>query len=298
MIHGEHSDNKAAQVTFTSETWNHIQQELEQHFSEKRILGWYHTHPGFGIFLSAMDMFIHENFFNQSDQLALVYDPIQHEDGLFVWHNGQAERYQYLVNEDTGLSSQREAVTAKPRLTAAAHQEDHDLPTKLRQIERWNYFLGWSLLATLIFAIAWPFMFAWLDLSAFIRNPSGDMKSEKSSPVDVPGQPHQTAVDEFNNKQSRERDPFTGEIILSPTTPSTEESEPQFKSPNIPGNSNPTEIQQVPKLPVPQIKPLLEEKTKGEKEKLDYNNALSPIETSSKGRKVEPQDGPAANRQE
>ena len=226
MIQGEHSDSKVAQVTFTSETWNHIQQELDQHFSEKRILGWYHTHPGFGIFLSAMDMFIHENFFNQSDQLALVYDPIKSEDGLFVWHNGQAERYQYLVEEDAGPSSQSASIPAKPRLTAAASEEDHDLPTRLRRIERWNSVLGWGLLATLGFAIAWP------DLSVFIRNPSEDMKAEESLPADLPWIPRD-AGDEIRERR-RPRDPLPDEIASPPSTPSPEDLEPQLGSPDIP----------------------------------------------------------------
>ena len=189
MIQGEHSDNKVAQVTFTSETWNHIQDEMDQHFSGQRILGWYHTHPGFGIFLSAMDMFIHENFFNESHQLALVYDPVKGEDGLFVWRKGKAELHQYLVEEDAstieGRSGKKEATT-KPRLTAAAGVDGVDMPTRLRRVERRTGLLEWCIIATAVFAVVWPFLFAWFDLFAFIRPPSPGAGSSESVPVDSP----------------------------------------------------------------------------------------------------------------
>ena len=91
-IRGRHSDSKTAQVTFTGETWNHIHNELDREHPELQILGWYHTHPGFGIFLSGMDLFIHENYFSGEHQLAFVYDPIGGDEGLFVWRNGKAVR--------------------------------------------------------------------------------------------------------------------------------------------------------------------------------------------------------------
>jgi proteasome lid subunit RPN8/RPN11 len=38
------------------------------------MVGWYHTHPDWGVFLSSMDMFICDNFFNKLD-VAYVIDP-------------------------------------------------------------------------------------------------------------------------------------------------------------------------------------------------------------------------------
>jgi proteasome lid subunit RPN8/RPN11 len=49
------------------------------------IVGWYHTHPGFGIFLSGMDQFIHQNFFIQLWHVALVLDPVARRSGFFCW---------------------------------------------------------------------------------------------------------------------------------------------------------------------------------------------------------------------
>ena len=99
-IKGEHSGNSAAQVTFTAETWTHIQAIMEQEHPDRRIVGWYHTHPGFGIFLSDMDLFIHGNFFNLPWQIAFVYDPHSGEEGLFIWQQGKTERVPFYFDED------------------------------------------------------------------------------------------------------------------------------------------------------------------------------------------------------
>lgn|GEM_PF-1510889 len=88
-IRGEGADNKGAQVTFTHSTWDFIHTEMEKKYSGKKIVGWYHTHPGFGIFLSSMDKFIHEYFFNQAFQIAMVHDPLSHKEGVFAWVDGK-----------------------------------------------------------------------------------------------------------------------------------------------------------------------------------------------------------------
>jgi proteasome lid subunit RPN8/RPN11 len=87
-IRGVETKNEGAQVTFTHQTWEHIHQQMEKKYSGFRIVGWYHTHPGFGIFLSDMDKFIQEYFFNQAFQVAMVVDPISGKEGVFAWKGG------------------------------------------------------------------------------------------------------------------------------------------------------------------------------------------------------------------
>lgn len=99
-IPGDKAKNKNAQVTFTSETWNGINKKMESDHKSEKIVGWYHTHPGFGVFLSGMDLFIQDNFFNLPWQVAHVYDPINEEDGLFLWKAGKSERGEFLIEED------------------------------------------------------------------------------------------------------------------------------------------------------------------------------------------------------
>lgn len=75
-----------AHVTFTHDTWEEIWHEMDQHFPEKRILGWYHSHPGMGVFFSGADMFVHSSFFSRFWQVALVCDPLKDTAGFLQWH--------------------------------------------------------------------------------------------------------------------------------------------------------------------------------------------------------------------
>jgi hypothetical protein len=59
---------------------------------DARIVGWYHSHPGFGVFLSDHDTFIHNNFFSSPQQVAWVYDPHSDEEGCFGWDGDRLKR--------------------------------------------------------------------------------------------------------------------------------------------------------------------------------------------------------------
>ena len=86
------ADEQKATLTFTQEAWAHVHQVLEAEFpADEQIVGWYHSHPSFGIFLSGHDLFIHENFFNASSQIAVVVDPINCREGAFGWRDGKLE---------------------------------------------------------------------------------------------------------------------------------------------------------------------------------------------------------------
>lgn len=87
-----HAEEKGAELTFTHATWDHIHKEMDAKHPDKRVVGWYHTHPGFGIFLSDRDQFIHKGFFNLPFQVAFVYDPKSREHGVFTWHDNEVWR--------------------------------------------------------------------------------------------------------------------------------------------------------------------------------------------------------------
>ena len=88
-IRGEGAKTQFAEVTFTHETWAKINTEMDTKFAALQIVGWYHTHPDFGIFLSDRDRFIQEHFFSGPGQIAHVIDPIRKIEGVFVWRKNQ-----------------------------------------------------------------------------------------------------------------------------------------------------------------------------------------------------------------
>ena len=46
------------------------------------VIGWYHTHPGKGIFFSENDVLIHETFYRETANVALILDPVMEIDPL------------------------------------------------------------------------------------------------------------------------------------------------------------------------------------------------------------------------
>lgn len=88
VIEGEDTKNYGAQVTLTHQAWQHIYGIFDKQYSDRKIVGWYHTHPGFGVFLSKMDMFIQENYFNAPFHVAVVIETKRKEEGCFAWVRG------------------------------------------------------------------------------------------------------------------------------------------------------------------------------------------------------------------
>ena len=88
-LEAKHFENTQASFTYTHDSWGEITRERDEKHPELDIVGWYHTHPDFGIFLSSHDLFIHHNFFDQPLQVAYVVDPIRHDRGFFHWRDGR-----------------------------------------------------------------------------------------------------------------------------------------------------------------------------------------------------------------
>ncbi|MCF0132968.1 MAG: LysM peptidoglycan-binding domain-containing protein [Blautia sp.] len=104
FIEARYTDASASTLTFTHETWDYVHKEQDAKYPDKKIVGWQHTHPSYGIFLSNYDLFIHENFFNLPFQVAYVIDPIQNLRGFFQWKNGKIEKLKgYYIYDDLGV---------------------------------------------------------------------------------------------------------------------------------------------------------------------------------------------------
>jgi proteasome lid subunit RPN8/RPN11 len=121
-IRGNGAAGRNAQVTFTGETWAHINHLMDTQFRKERIVGWYHTHPGFGIFLSEMDLFIQENFFGEPWQIAYVDDPKGGDRGVFVWEKGATARRAHLTEPPPAAAPAAAAAQATDQVAAAARE--------------------------------------------------------------------------------------------------------------------------------------------------------------------------------
>jgi len=88
-ILGKGASGGGAHVTFTQDAWKYIFEIKDAEYPNLSIVGWYHSHPGFGIFLSDYDLFIHQNFFGAPHQIAWVFDPHSDEEGCFGWRENK-----------------------------------------------------------------------------------------------------------------------------------------------------------------------------------------------------------------
>lgn len=91
-IIAKHTIMQGASVTYTPESWRYMNDVLAHRYPQETavMVGWYHTHPGFGIFLSGMDKFIHQNFFTQIWHVAYVLDPQARKSGFFCWDRAKS----------------------------------------------------------------------------------------------------------------------------------------------------------------------------------------------------------------
>ncbi len=102
-LEAKHYANTQASFTYTHDSWEEITRERDARFPQYDIVGWYHTHPNFGIFLSHHDLFIHHNFFSQALQVAYVVDPINQTRGFFQWRDGgMVQVAGYYLTADRG----------------------------------------------------------------------------------------------------------------------------------------------------------------------------------------------------
>jgi proteasome lid subunit RPN8/RPN11 len=100
-LEAKHYANSQASFTYTHDSWEEITRQRDLQFPKYDIVGWYHTHPSFGIFLSHHDLFIHQHFFAQPLQVAYVVDPINQTRGFFQWRDGgMAQVTGYYVTAD------------------------------------------------------------------------------------------------------------------------------------------------------------------------------------------------------
>ncbi|GAB4441348.1 MAG: hypothetical protein OHK0015_38540 [Chloroflexi bacterium OHK40] len=91
-LEANHTAASPGSLTFTLATWLDLLPRRRRR-AEAAVLGWYHSHPGHGIFLSRSDMHIQRNFFHSAPwYIALVVDPASERWGVFGWSGDEVVR--------------------------------------------------------------------------------------------------------------------------------------------------------------------------------------------------------------
>lgn len=121
FVEAKYCEGTPTTLTFTHQTWEYVHQEIDKKYKNKKIVGWIHTHPDFGIFLSEYDKFIHQNFFTEDYQVAYVVDPIQKIEGFYFWINGNIEKCKgFYIYDKTGTQISVDAVKDEEETAPAA----------------------------------------------------------------------------------------------------------------------------------------------------------------------------------
>ncbi|NUN11075.1 Mov34/MPN/PAD-1 family protein [Candidatus Micrarchaeota archaeon] len=71
--------------------------ELSPKLSDKIIVGWIHSHPSYGCFLSSTDVRTQQAFFNEDYNFAFVIDPVQNDYRAFRVKNGRYYEVSFAV---------------------------------------------------------------------------------------------------------------------------------------------------------------------------------------------------------
>ncbi len=110
------AEERQASITFTHRTWEHVTTVKETQYPDLRIVGWFHTHPGYSVFLSGYDLFIHRNFFDLPWQVAFVIDPVHNDRGFFGWKGEEIARLPgYVVKGEAAEPVAAEGERAAPQ---------------------------------------------------------------------------------------------------------------------------------------------------------------------------------------
>lgn len=75
---------------------------IQDNYPELMLVGWFHTHPGHGLFLSKPDLRIHDSFFKEPYQLAMEIDTLtpQFEAAFFTrMNNGKVNNRKDLKKQ-------------------------------------------------------------------------------------------------------------------------------------------------------------------------------------------------------
>lgn len=67
-------ENTAYQLQFSTESLVRELGDMQDKYPELAVVGWFHTHPGHGLFLSKPDLTIHDGFFREPYQFAMEID--------------------------------------------------------------------------------------------------------------------------------------------------------------------------------------------------------------------------------
>ena len=88
-------DQSETRIAFGASAWSTLDRQLEIYKPKKfELVGWFHTHPGWGVFLSGEDINTHMTYFKHPYQIAMEMESVNSDFdlGLFTWKDVNLEK--------------------------------------------------------------------------------------------------------------------------------------------------------------------------------------------------------------
>jgi proteasome lid subunit RPN8/RPN11 len=89
IVKSDSAPGNQTQAQFTHEVWLQLVESAKRDYPNQKVVGWYHTHPGFGAFMSDDDVNSHRLAFSHPWHVAAVCDPIKNELCFFGWDGSE-----------------------------------------------------------------------------------------------------------------------------------------------------------------------------------------------------------------
>ena len=131
-----------AHLEFTSDSWQGIMDYAKNTHPQENIIGWYHSHPNLGVFMSGTDMNTQRAFFHHPWCVSIVCDPVRREIGYFLgakaehvnvveFGGGGAENIRFSEPADKALDSRikysQEEETSKDETNQEIEQKNQTI---------------------------------------------------------------------------------------------------------------------------------------------------------------------------
>lgn len=90
-------DATSVSVRFARDAFERLFEELEERNENKIIVGWYHSHPGHGCFMSGTDLATQKEMFNKPFHFAAVIDPVNMDMRAYALDGEECVERRYAI---------------------------------------------------------------------------------------------------------------------------------------------------------------------------------------------------------
>lgn len=84
VVQARFTEKLKGMETITGQSWKYISEEVEKYFPDLEIVGWMHSRPSFGAFVTSRDEAYHKKVFGGKNKVFFVVDPADRQDRFYV----------------------------------------------------------------------------------------------------------------------------------------------------------------------------------------------------------------------